>query len=558
MLDTAIVGGGLCGLALARELHEQGRPFAVFEARSRLGGRILCAPAANGTTRVDLGPTWFWPQSQPLMTKLVAELGLSSFEQHDRGIVLALTDPDKPAETTQTEGVHDGARRLAGGMVSLIDAIAERLPAECLHPGHVLSTVVRHENHVELRFLRDDAVVTVQAHRAVLAAPPRLLAERVRFEPALDEKLHAAMLATPTWMAAQAKAIILYEQAAWRTAGQSGNAFVRHEQVVLKEIFDACDAAGTVAALGGFVALPPAVRRSFRAGLPMLMSSQMTQVFGPRLEEREQVFQDWASELHTCSSRDLTDFSIDAAHPDYGNPVLRHPVWGRRLHFGGSETAGHGGGHLEGALEAAHRIQHELATLDAEQGHAASSDIALVRAVSGERGQSPAISSNAASVAQFRGWVQAQQQPAFESYRQRINHSLATHQREQLTQRAMLATMEQVFGDALAQLDTLPFDTTDVGVERGRSALTPQVQAAFEGFIRNLLDEVVAFNGTSCALSNFPDEHHLSREYEQTTLRDIAAAWREFSLSANSLLLGKGIAAPLRPEYTHSPRGIAS
>ena len=36
-LDTVIVGGGLCGLALADGLHKNGLSFALFEARDRLG-----------------------------------------------------------------------------------------------------------------------------------------------------------------------------------------------------------------------------------------------------------------------------------------------------------------------------------------------------------------------------------------------------------------------------------------------------------------------------------------------------------------------------------------
>jgi len=47
-------------------------------------------------------------------------------------------------------------------------------------------------------------------------------------------------------------------------------------------------------------------------------------------------------------------------------------------------------------------------------------------------------------------------------------------------------------------------------------------------------------------LPNFPDEHLLSAEYEHVILRDIAAAWREFSLNANSLLLAKASPAAIR------------
>jgi monoamine oxidase len=237
--------------------------------------------------------------------------------------------------------------------------------------------------------------------------------------------------------------------------------------------------------------------------------------------------------------------------------VLRQPLWEHRLLLGSSETAAHDGGHLEGALEAARRLLLQLGTLEPAHGHAASPDAGDAPMAAGRPALPAAASTNSASLAQFRLWVRTQQQPAFEGYRRRINHSLATQEREQLAQRAMLATMEEVFGDALARLETLPFDTGDVAIERGRSALTPQVQAAFQGFIQNLLDEVVAFNRTSCALSNFPDEHQLSKEYEQTILRDIAAAWRDFSLSANSFLLSADAAMTPRPGHTDLPRGVA-
>src|SRR6266487_2830397 len=82
MLDTAIIGGGLCGVALARSQHRRGRGVGLFEARGRLGGRILSAASAGSGPATDLGPTWYWPDTQPLMKSLVAELDLPRSEEH--------------------------------------------------------------------------------------------------------------------------------------------------------------------------------------------------------------------------------------------------------------------------------------------------------------------------------------------------------------------------------------------------------------------------------------------------------------------------------------------
>jgi monoamine oxidase len=159
------------------------------------------------------------------------------------------------------------------------------------------------------------------------------------------------------------------------------------------------------------------------------------------------------------------------------------------------------------------------------------------------------LSRNGASLAWFATWVASQRDPAFDDYRQRLNRSLVTQQREQLTQLAVLGATEAVFAAALQVLDALAFDMDNVMVERGRSALTPEVQKPFRDFMQSLLDDAVAFNRTSCALSNFPHEHRPSQDYLQTILRDIAAAWQEFSLAANRLLLAKADAAERRSTH---------
>jgi monoamine oxidase len=528
MLDTAIVGGGLCGVVLARSLCRQGRTVALFEARDRLGGRVLSVAGKSSGMAMDLGPTWFWPDTQPLMKSLVAELGLVSVPQHDDGSHLHLNDPDKAPDRVEGKELHAGARRLPGGMAQLIDTLAAELPSDLVHLNHVLTEVGDGGDHVVLTLAAGDDVIEVKARRVVLAIPPRLLDQDVRFRPDLDDATREAMRGTETWMAAQAKVVVPYGRAFWREAGQSGNAFVTHEQAVIGEIFDACDGNPGNAALGGFLALSPELRADFSVGLPLLMASQMVQVFGAALEPIEQHYQDWATEPFTCSARDRT--TSRGEHAGIANPMVRRPQWGGRLHLAGSETATGGAGYLEGALEAARRIELSLnrGTTKAEPGIPDGA----------EAGNSTA-SINAASLARFSTWVAAQRDSAFDGYRQRLNRSLAAQQSEQLTQRAVLESMEELFGNALAVLHGLPFDISASAIERGKSPLMPGVQQPFGALMQSVLDDVTAFNRTSCALSNFPDEHHLSREYRQVILRDIAAAWQEFSLAANRLLVAK-------------------
>ena len=528
MLDAAIVGGGLCGVALARCLFRQGRAVGLFEARERLGGRILSVARAGSEGVVDLGATWFWPDTQPLMKSLVAELGLTGLRQHDDGSSLHLREPDQVPDRIDGNTIHEGAWRLPDGMARLIDGVATELPPGLLHFNHVLTEVSDRADHVVLTFGGGDDIVEVKARQVVLAVPSRLIEQGVRFTPRLDEATREAMRGTATWMAAQAKVVFPYARAFWREAGQSGNAFVTHEQAVIGEIFDGCDGDGGRAALGGFLALSPALRESFSVGLPLLMESQMAQLFGAVHEPAERHYQDWANEPFTCSRLDRT--SPGSEHVAVGNPMLRRPQWDGRLHLAGSETAASGAGYLEGALEAARRVELSLRRGWMKMVHGSPDTV---------RPGGGAALVNATSLARFAGWVAEQQDAAFDGYRHRLNQNLAGQQREQLTQRALLESLEELFDRALRMLDELPFEISSTAVERGRSPLTPGVQQPFGVLMQSVFDDVSAFNRTSCALSNFPDEHQLSREYRQVILRDVAAAWLEFSLSANRLLVAK-------------------
>ena len=80
--DFIVVGGGLAGLAAARDLTAAGASVVVLEARDRVGGRTETIPIGRGT--FDLGGQWLGP-TQHRMLKLVGELGLETFPTYDAG-----------------------------------------------------------------------------------------------------------------------------------------------------------------------------------------------------------------------------------------------------------------------------------------------------------------------------------------------------------------------------------------------------------------------------------------------------------------------------------------
>ena len=73
-VDVAVVGGGLAGLTLARDIHRRGRTPLVLEAGPRLGG-VIRSERADGVL-VEGGPDAMLVQ-KPAALALCRELGLA-------------------------------------------------------------------------------------------------------------------------------------------------------------------------------------------------------------------------------------------------------------------------------------------------------------------------------------------------------------------------------------------------------------------------------------------------------------------------------------------------
>jgi len=245
--EVIVIGGGIAGLAAARELARQGRAVRLLEARSRLGGRILTLRPDGWPVPVELGaqfvhggnpPFWRLLRAKRLRTAPVSELhwrpgpsGLELFpDAFERvGRVTALIKPTRaggksfagyfarypakvdPLDWKLARGFVEGfeaarldqisARSLAGdsgaeeGQYHLpqgYDRVIEALAADCRRLGvqiqlrSVVSSVRWSPGSVEIRARRQ----TFRAAAAVITLPLGVLQARtgrgaVRFVPEL-------------------------------------------------------------------------------------------------------------------------------------------------------------------------------------------------------------------------------------------------------------------------------------------------------------------------------------------------------------------------------------
>jgi monoamine oxidase len=78
-LDVAVIGAGAAGLAAADELHRKGLTVAVFEARDRIGGRILTHRDARVPLPIELGAEFIHGEA-PETERILREAGRLAIE----------------------------------------------------------------------------------------------------------------------------------------------------------------------------------------------------------------------------------------------------------------------------------------------------------------------------------------------------------------------------------------------------------------------------------------------------------------------------------------------
>jgi len=354
--DILIAGAGLSGLALASALHNAGVSCLLAEARGRVGGRMLTLEktcAGIGVIHADIGPSWIWP-GQARVASLLRQLNIGVFEQYSAGR-LVYEDELGQVRRDLDYSTMAGSLRVAGGIARLTRELAARLPDGTLRLSHPLTRIRRLDQGYAVSLGHGDSQLEVQARKVVLAIPPRVIVNKIEFEPALDARVSADLQSIPTWMAGHAKLFALYPRPFWREAGLSGDGISRRGP--LMEIHDASPADAEYGALFGFVGVP--VGAPTRAEKPLIQAAvaQLQRMFGPETAAPLDVLlKDWARDEYTATAAD----SATTSHPQYGTPATLAALAQQGLVFASSEMAPQFGGFVEGALEAAENALRQL------------------------------------------------------------------------------------------------------------------------------------------------------------------------------------------------------
>ena len=347
--DVLIIGAGLCGLAVAKGLTDRNADWLLLEARDRVGGRILTRQSdrvAADAVPADMGPSWIWP-GQPRVAGLLQSLDIGVFEQYSAGR-LVYEDETGQVRRDLDYSTMAGSLRIDGGSARLVRDLAATLPVERLLCEHRVQRIRRGKAGYEVELQASGQPRSIRARKVVLALPPRLAAQSIEFEPALDTAIVSELNDIPTWMAGHAKVFVIYDKPFWRELGLSGDGISRRGP--LMEIHDASAARPDNGALFGFVGLDSASSRRDPETLVPDCLQQLQRLFGDAAAEPlDVIVKDWYRDALTAVAADSTT----RQHPHYGMPSGVRGLAETQLYFAGSEMAGQFGGFIEGALEAA-------------------------------------------------------------------------------------------------------------------------------------------------------------------------------------------------------------
>lgn len=338
--DIIIIGAGLTGLSIAYRLRNKGLSITMIEARDRLGGRIY-TNYADHQAPVEAGATWLGRKHQSLVN-LLRELGLDIFEQKlgERAVYEPIST--SPHQIVSLPPNTDPSYRIKGGTSTLIQALAQSIPAEQVHMGQVVQSIKEVAGGLLIKSDRQ----TFKAKIVISTLPPNLFCSTIAVYPSLPESLTAIAKATHTWMGESIKIGLRYEKPFWRRGNSSGT--IVSNVGPITEMYDHSDFSDTHYALKGFLngSYYP-LSREERLGIVL---DQLGKYYGKEVEQfssYEELV--WRKEPFTYA-----EYGAHVLPHQYnGHAVYRQAYLNGKLFIAGSETAAQFPGYMDGAVGSA-------------------------------------------------------------------------------------------------------------------------------------------------------------------------------------------------------------
>ncbi|HKK24052.1 MAG TPA: NAD(P)/FAD-dependent oxidoreductase [Gracilimonas sp.] len=341
--DILIIGAGLTGLTLAYLLRNSDRKVVITEARDRTGGRIYTKGGDDKTT-VEMGATWLGPAHTKLRS-LLKEINITSFKQKLGSKAIYEPNSMNPHQLVSLPKEQQESYRIAGGTMTLIDALAdERGNADLLLNERVLKVTVRKETLI-VETNKD----SYEALKVVSTLPPKLLSDTIQISPMLPDPLTNILRSTHTWMGESIKFGLTYEDPFWQKDNSSGTLFSNVGPV--NEMYDHSSKDRNRYALKGFLN-NSYFSLSEEERLQMILD-QLRKYYGEAvdnyLEYHEMV---WADETYTYSP--YTEHVLP--HQHNGHAVFQASYFNNRFFVAGAETSQVSPGYMDGAVYSAQKV----------------------------------------------------------------------------------------------------------------------------------------------------------------------------------------------------------
>lgn len=361
--QVTIIGAGLSGVYAGFLLEKYGiTDYVILEARDSIGGRIIDYPVYSENpdpetytedSVFDLGPSWFWPEFQPDLAKLLNELEIEHYPQYEDGDMLiersATAEPIRyPAYQSAPE-----SRRIHGGMGKIVQTLASKLTSnDRILLNSAVKKITTHTAddtvYIEYESPSSSEIFTVQSQYLLFAMPPRLIEKSIEFVPALPVETANQWQSTSTWMAPHAKYFAIFDKPFWREQNLSGDS--RSSIGPLVEIRDASIPEGK-AALLGFFGVPAEVRQKYSEDqLKQACREQIIRLYGEHAVPNIDVIKDWSHDVWTSTELDARDNGEHTLPP---NSSVTEGLWRDKIIGIGSEWSQRYPGYVAGAIDAA-------------------------------------------------------------------------------------------------------------------------------------------------------------------------------------------------------------